>query len=77
MSSLGQLRLRGNMLRVDIPEKLCCLSHLHILDLALNNLSGSIPQCFANLTALTSVILLDKENDEMRTTYLIVVTWFV
>ncbi|RVW90795.1 LRR receptor-like serine/threonine-protein kinase ERL2 [Vitis vinifera] len=36
---LEHLRLRGNMLTGDIPEQLCWLSYLHILDLALNNLS--------------------------------------
>ncbi|WJZ81652.1 hypothetical protein VitviT2T_001482 [Vitis vinifera] len=45
-------------------EQLCGLSYLHILDLALNNLSGSIPQCLGNLTALRSVTLLDIEFDD-------------
>ena len=35
----------------------------------LNKLSGSIPQCFGNLTALTFVTLLDIENDKARTSY--------
>ena len=67
MPSLQRLRLRGNMLSGDIPEKLCSLSDLHILDLALNNLSGATPQCLGNLTALTSVTLLDIENDDGKT----------
>ena len=64
MSSLKQLRLRGNMFIGDIPKQLCRLSHLHILDLAVNNLSGSIPQCLGDLIALTSMALLHKEFDE-------------
>ncbi|RVW99362.1 putative inactive leucine-rich repeat receptor kinase XIAO [Vitis vinifera] len=63
MSSLKQLRLRGNMFTGDIPEQLCWLSHLHILDLAVNNLSGSIPQCLGNLTALSFVTLLHRNFD--------------
>ena len=39
MSSLKQLCLQGNMFIGDIPKQLCRLSHLHILDLAVNNLS--------------------------------------
>ncbi|WJZ81644.1 hypothetical protein VitviT2T_001476 [Vitis vinifera] len=64
MPTLEQLRLRGNMLTGDIPEQLCWLSDLHILDLAVNNLSGSIPQCVGNLTALSFVTLLDKNFDD-------------
>ncbi|WJZ81654.1 hypothetical protein VitviT2T_001484 [Vitis vinifera] len=64
MSSLKQLRLRGNMFTGDIPEQLCWLSRLHILDLAVNNLSGSIPQCLGNLTALSFVTLLDRNFDD-------------
>ena len=37
------------------------------MDLALNNLSGAIPQCLGNLTALTSVTLLGIENDDDKT----------
>ena len=43
------------MLTGNIPEQLCGLSHLHIMDLARNNLSGSIPQCLGDLIALNSV----------------------
>ncbi|KAL6350112.1 hypothetical protein AAG906_004050 [Vitis piasezkii] len=64
MPSLEQLRLRGNMLIGDIPEQLCWLSNLHILDLAVNNLSGFIPQCLGNLTALSFVVLLDRNFDD-------------
>ena len=52
------------MLIGGIPVQLCQLCDLHILDLALNNLSGSIPQCLGNLNALTSVALLYREIDD-------------
>ncbi|KAL7171733.1 hypothetical protein ACSBR2_036405 [Camellia fascicularis] len=55
-SSLLELRIRDNMFSGNIPEQLCSLAHLHILDLALNNLSGSIPSCLGKLGALNSMI---------------------
>ena len=67
MSSLKQLRLRGNIFIGDIRKQLCRLSHLHILDLAVNNLSGSIPQCLGDLITLTSMALLQTEFDEDMT----------
>lgn len=38
----------------NISEQLCCLSDLHILDLAHNNLSGFIPPFFGNFSGLKS-----------------------
>ena len=61
---IEQLRLQGNMFTGDIPKQLCRLSHLHILDLAVNNLSGSNPQCLGDLIGLTSMALLHTEFDE-------------
>ncbi|WJZ81636.1 hypothetical protein VitviT2T_001469 [Vitis vinifera] len=69
MSSLKQLRLRGNMLTGNIPEQLCGLSDLRILDLALNNLSGSIPPCLGHLSAMNHVTLLDPSPDYLYTDY--------
>ncbi|XP_028112618.1 receptor-like protein 46 [Camellia sinensis] len=54
--SLSELRIRANLFSGNIPEQLCSLTHLHILDLALNNLSGSIPSCLGKLGALNSLI---------------------
>ncbi|XP_019077500.2 receptor-like protein EIX2 [Vitis vinifera] len=65
MSSLKQLRLRGNMLTGNIPRQLCWLSGLCILDLALNNLSASIPPCLGHLSALNSATLLDTFPDDL------------
>ncbi|WJZ81603.1 hypothetical protein VitviT2T_001438 [Vitis vinifera] len=69
MSSLKQLRLRGNMLTGNIPEQLCGLSDLRILDLALNNLSGSIPPCLGHLSAMNHVTLLGPSPDYLYTDY--------
>jgi Leucine-rich repeat (LRR) protein len=49
-----------NMLVRNIPGTLCYLSSVHVLDLALNNLSGPIPKCLRNLTALKLPGLLFK-----------------
>ncbi|XWS34589.1 hypothetical protein CRYUN_Cryun21dG0051200 [Craigia yunnanensis] len=53
--SNGLLSLRANMLTGSIPEKLCHLSNLHILDLAQNNLSGSILSCLGSLPRLKTL----------------------
>ena len=46
---LLELLLRGNTLTGSIPEELCHLPFLHLLDLSENNLSGSIPKCLGDL----------------------------
>ncbi|XP_027339369.1 receptor-like protein EIX2 [Abrus precatorius] len=46
---IEELLLRGNKLTGSIPEELCHLPFLHLLDVAENNLSGSIPTCLADL----------------------------
>ncbi|XP_044505283.1 receptor-like protein EIX2 [Mangifera indica] len=46
--SLGSNRLNGN-----IPLQLCHLANIQILDISLNNISGSIPNCFNNFTTLS------------------------
>lgn len=38
------------MLTGNIPESLCNLTHLHVLDLSYNNLSDHIPPCLGNMT---------------------------
>ncbi|XP_044505660.1 receptor-like protein EIX2 [Mangifera indica] len=46
--SLGSNRFNGN-----IPLQLCHLANIQLLDLSLNDISGSIPKCFNNFTALS------------------------
>ncbi|KAK2447516.1 receptor protein EIX2 [Trifolium repens] len=46
---LSELLLRGNLLTGSIPKELCRLPSLHLLDLAENNLSGSIPTCMGDV----------------------------
>ncbi|KAK2639549.1 hypothetical protein Ddye_027344 [Dipteronia dyeriana] len=49
------LSLRSNKFHGPLPLELCHLDSLHILDLALNNLSGTIPRCFSNFSAMVTV----------------------
>ncbi|KAK7849734.1 receptor-like protein EIX2 [Quercus suber] len=51
-SNIFMLRLRSNLFSGTIPQKLCNLHKLCILDLAQNNLSGGIPDCFNNFNAV-------------------------
>ncbi|KAK7412507.1 hypothetical protein VNO78_03971 [Psophocarpus tetragonolobus] len=46
---LRELLLRGNTLTGIIPEELCNLHFMHVLDLAENNLSGSLPICLGDI----------------------------
>ncbi|MED6110621.1 hypothetical protein PIB30_044681 [Stylosanthes scabra] len=46
---LAELQLRGNTLTGSIPEDLCHLPFLHLLDLAENRISGSIPACLGDV----------------------------
>ncbi|XP_050286245.1 receptor-like protein EIX2 isoform X2 [Quercus robur] len=51
-SDIFMLRLRSNLFSGIIPRKWCNLYKLQILDLAQNNLSGGIPDCFNNFIAM-------------------------
>jgi len=46
---LSELLLRGNTLTGSIPKELCNLTLLHLLDLAENSFSGSIPTCLGDV----------------------------
>ncbi|KAM4068878.1 hypothetical protein ACB094_12G045500 [Castanea mollissima] len=52
---LNILILRSNNLNGSIPLHMCWLKDLHILDLSLNDISGTIPQCLNNFTAMTQI----------------------
>ena len=48
------LRLRSNEFVGDIPPQICRLSSLIVLDLADNRLSGFIPKCLKNISAMAT-----------------------
>ncbi|XP_050259692.1 receptor-like protein EIX2 [Quercus robur] len=64
VSSLLRLSLRSNLFVGDIPQQLCLLSNLQILDLAQNDLSGAIPSCLGNMSK-TDQITLSNVYEQM------------
>ena len=48
------LRLRSNKFYGSVPESWCNLQALQVLDLSLNNITGMLPRCLANMTAMSS-----------------------
>ncbi|KAK4588525.1 hypothetical protein RGQ29_019505 [Quercus rubra] len=54
MTNLTILRLRSSEFKGYIPQQICQLSSLRVLDLANNSLSGSIPKCLKNISAMAS-----------------------
>jgi Leucine-rich repeat (LRR) protein len=46
------LQLRSNEFSGDIPQQICQLSSLMVLDLANNSLTGTIPHCLHNITSM-------------------------
>ncbi|KAI5647683.1 hypothetical protein M9H77_33688 [Catharanthus roseus] len=66
-SSLPRLRiliLRSNKFHANLAPEICFLTFLHIMDIAENNISGKIPNCFNNFTFMTGK-MIDSDNDEM------------
>ncbi|KAL4600781.1 hypothetical protein ACB092_11G224100 [Castanea dentata] len=53
MTNLLVLCLRSSEFKGYIPQQICQLSSLRILDFANNSLSGSIPNCLENISAMT------------------------
>ncbi|KAL5735970.1 hypothetical protein ACOSQ2_030758 [Xanthoceras sorbifolium] len=54
-SRMKILNLRSNNFQGLLPKELCRLFSLQILDLACNNLSGNIPSCINNFSAMVEV----------------------
>ncbi|KAK1364245.1 hypothetical protein POM88_039806 [Heracleum sosnowskyi] len=52
LTQLYALILKSNHFYGSMPYDLCHLSNLRFLDLSKNSISGNVPQCFSNLTAM-------------------------
>ncbi|CAL9007163.1 unnamed protein product, partial [Prunus brigantina] len=52
LPNLAILILRGNQFYRSIPPQICHLTRIQILDLSMNNISGTIPKCLNNLIVL-------------------------
>uniref|UniRef100_A0A803L274 Uncharacterized protein n=1 Tax=Chenopodium quinoa TaxID=63459 RepID=A0A803L274_CHEQI len=50
--------MRANQLEGVIPSQLCSLPRLQFLDLAMNNLTGSIPSCFGHFKSMKKSLQL-------------------
>ncbi|PWA61764.1 hypothetical protein CTI12_AA366080 [Artemisia annua] len=53
VSLLRLVNLKSNHFDGNIPHEICYLTHIQILVLADNNLSGNIPRCFSNFSVLS------------------------
>lgn len=60
--SILAYRASNNRFSGEIPPLLCSMEFIELLDLANNNLSGVIPQCFSNLTDTMDVLSLHNNN---------------
>ncbi|KDO37549.1 hypothetical protein CISIN_1g0482901mg, partial [Citrus sinensis] len=53
LQNLIVLSLKSNKFHGNIPYQLCHLGFIQVLDLSLNIISGKIPKCFNNFSAMT------------------------
>ncbi|KAF5823065.1 putative non-specific serine/threonine protein kinase [Helianthus annuus] len=51
--ALRVLSLTNNRFHGNFPTHLCRLSNTQILDLSVNNISGTIPRCLSNFKGMT------------------------
>ncbi|KAG6662978.1 hypothetical protein CIPAW_03G280300 [Carya illinoinensis] len=56
--------ISNNSLTGNISELICILTSIRVLDLANNNLSGSLPRCMQNFGA--SLLVIDLERNKFR-----------
>ncbi|XP_017628919.1 receptor-like protein EIX2 [Gossypium arboreum] len=74
ISNLVVLSLRSNNFDGHIPYKICDLHYLQNLDLAHNNISGVIPKCFNNLSAMATKY---KTNKKVYGVYSVVYSFYL
>ncbi|KAJ1419317.1 Leucine-rich repeat [Sesbania bispinosa] len=62
LSLTNFLSLSNNSLHGNIPGSLCNASYLQVLDLSINNISGTIPSCLMTMTETLGVLNLRMNN---------------
>ncbi|KAJ1419316.1 Leucine-rich repeat [Sesbania bispinosa] len=62
LSSTIFLSLSNNSFHGSIPHSLCNASNLQVLDLSINNISGTIPSCLMTMTETLGVLNLRVNN---------------
>ncbi|KAL4625633.1 hypothetical protein ACB092_05G039700 [Castanea dentata] len=77
MTNLLVLRLRSSEFKGYIPQQICQLSSLRVLDLANNSLSGSIPNCLKNISAMAFPDSYDISFFSMSLPYLYISLFYV
>ncbi|XP_075664563.1 receptor-like protein EIX2 [Castanea sativa] len=70
MKNVSVLRLRSSEFKGYIPQQICQISSLIVLDLANNSLSGSIPNCLKNISAMAFPNSYDISSFSMSLLYL-------
>ncbi|XP_011032612.1 PREDICTED: receptor-like protein 12 isoform X2 [Populus euphratica] len=56
--AIYEYKVSNNKLNEEIPEVICNLTSLSVLDLSFNNFSGKLPQCLGNKSSTASVLNL-------------------
>jgi Leucine-rich repeat (LRR) protein len=56
--AIYEYKVSNNKLNGEIPEVICNLTSLSVLDLSINNFSGKLPQCLGNKSSTASVLNL-------------------
>ncbi|XP_042973194.1 receptor-like protein 6 [Carya illinoinensis] len=63
-ATIAHYYISNNSLTGNISELICILTSIRVLDLAKNNLSGSLPRCMQNFGA--SLLVIDLERNKFR-----------
>ncbi|KAJ6865449.1 Cf-4/9 disease resistance-like family protein [Populus alba x Populus x berolinensis] len=62
LTTIYEFKVSDNKLNGEIPEVICNLTSLSVLDLSNNNLSGKLPPCLGNKSSTVSVLNLRNNS---------------
>ncbi|XP_027922464.1 receptor-like protein EIX2 [Vigna unguiculata] len=66
LHELKILTMRLNRFTGSVPVQICYLRKIHLLDLSMNHLSGGIPSCLRNFTAMMERNLITRQIERQR-----------